>query len=519
MSTRVLVALVLLGLSSTPALGQGAPPPPKAAPAAPAAPATTQPVNDRSQVILEMVKAGDAAAAAAVGSAPFATTFGAGREEHIVAYLIAFHSERPGYRALLDLMEARVDTQVGASSSSAGSTSLASKGLVPDILGFAVEHGAVNENISGTTVTFRATPAGIVSALQGQGLLDTYASYAANPALRFASGFSAAASFDTSLGSSSGTFTATSKQLTSWAVRWQAVNGRDPSRAEYASQWKTSAPKQAYDDATIAVNAKLSTVPEFATWEKNLAGRVAQEVDGPWATDKNTPAAASKFQAILSTEMPKLEKIAFPDVVTAALDTLVSQLTIVENSAASIYSFIGKGQLLTFDWTTTRDVVLPDLYTATGIYETGLGAMRNTDMTLNVGVSMFRHVPTGATHAFKSVDVTTEFDHPLGSGAPSATLSFAARYSYLPNDSVASTGAAMTGTTSTTASTVATSPKGSIVVVQFKVTVPVKGSGVKIPLSVTASNRTELIKEKDVRASLGITFDLGTLLTALAPKK
>jgi hypothetical protein len=55
-------------------------------------------------------------------------------------------------------------------------------------------------------------------------------------------------------------------------------------------------------------------------------------------------------------------------------------------------------------------------------------------------------------------------------------------------------------------------PRGHIVVAQAKLTIPVKGSGVKVPLSVTASNRTELIKARDVRANVGITFDLDTLL-------
>jgi hypothetical protein len=47
----------------------------------------------------------------------------------------------------------------------------------------------------------------------------------------------------------------------------------------------------------------------------------------------------------------------------------------------------------------------------------------------------------------------------------------------------------------------------------------VKGSGVKIPLSITASNRTELIKEKDVRASFGFSFDLDPLIGGLFDKK
>ena len=52
---------------------------------------------------------------------------------------------------------------------------------------------------------------------------------------------------------------------------------------------------------------------------------------------------------------------------------------------------------------------------------------------------------------------------------------------------------------------------------QFKFTIPVKGSGVKIPLSVTFSNRTEFIKESKVRGNVGITFDLDTIFSKLKP--
>jgi len=52
---------------------------------------------------------------------------------------------------------------------------------------------------------------------------------------------------------------------------------------------------------------------------------------------------------------------------------------------------------------------------------------------------------------------------------------------------------------------------GWVHAVQAKVTVPVKGSGVKIPLSVTYSNRTELLKEKEIRGHIGVTFDMDVL--------
>jgi hypothetical protein len=52
--------------------------------------------------------------------------------------------------------------------------------------------------------------------------------------------------------------------------------------------------------------------------------------------------------------------------------------------------------------------------------------------------------------------------------------------------------------------------KGHIVVAQGQLSVPV-GEIVKVPFSVTWANRTELMKEKDVRGQVGMTIDLDGL--------
>ena len=143
------------------------------APAPAAAP--SEPPPTRAQIINEMVDAGVQAAKTKKVLRPFQSTFGPGGDQEIAAYFIAAHSDRPGYKALLEALEARSSKQVGSTPSSKGTTSLAMKGLVPKILGVAVETGALNREISGTTITFRATPAGIVKALQGKGLFDMFA--------------------------------------------------------------------------------------------------------------------------------------------------------------------------------------------------------------------------------------------------------------------------------------------------------------------------------------------------------
>jgi len=497
---RVLLVAAVALCSATRAFGQ--------------APAPDKNATTRTQIIDEWVEKGRKLAEPSPLGAPrnpFGATFGAGRNETVVAYLIATHSDRAGYRALLDVMESRVDKQVGAAPSGSGSTSLAMKGLVPDILGAAVESGALTEDVKGTVLTFRVTPAGVVKALQGEGLLNMYSDYSHEPWLRYGSRFSAAASFDASRGSSSSTttFTADAQQLTNWSLRFVVFNGRDPASPRYAKLWRDLLKSDAYQHAAGDIDLALVKWKEFADWEQQLSNDVADQIDDPWTQNKNTDEAATKFRALLVKRLPALEKLQMPKTVVDALDKDVAELARLEDSIGNIYEFVNKGVLVTFDFSTALDVSLPDLYTATGIIETGLGASRKTDLTVNIDASLYKHTPANASQTFKSFNISAQLEHPLGASfvLPSATAALSARYSYLPKDTVAASGGASGAAAS-----------GGIFYVQGKVTMPIKGSGVKVPLSVTASNRTELIKEANVRGSVGLTFDLDTFMTALGVK-
>ena len=54
-------------------------------------------------------------------------------------------------------------------------------------------------------------------------------------------------------------------------------------------------------------------------------------------------------------------------------------------------------------------------------------------------------------------------------------------------------------------------PPGDIYIGQARVTIPVGKSGVKVPLSLSIANRTELLDEKDVRGHIGFTFSFDAI--------
>ena len=355
----IAAALLILGANVSAAQAPDKQP---AAPAKAAKPAE-QPTS-RTQIIEEMVAAGRAAAENGV-QRPFQTTMGTGGRGLIVAYLIAAHTDRAGYTALLKALEARAQKQVGATPTSKGATSLAMKGLAPKILGLALETGAVTGDVDGTSLTFRATPAGVIKALQNQGLVDMHADYSRSTFQRYASRLSVAATFDASKGPSAGTFTADRHQLTNWSVRAEIINGRDPSG--YPELWRgLLRSDDPYRKAVVAIDAQLSAWTEYLTWENQLLAATERVVEKPLGTDKNIAAAAGRFRSLLESAMPRLEKV--PNMSAQALtamDGYVAQLTTLQSAIDDVYAFAAKGSLLTFDWSTARDDALPDLYTGT----------------------------------------------------------------------------------------------------------------------------------------------------------
>jgi len=173
-----------------------------------------------------------------------------------------------------------------------------------------------------------------------------------------------------------------------------------------------------------------------------------------------------------------------------------------------------RGALVTFDYLNSRDPNVPVLHTFRFIAECSFG---RADLTANGSFSIFNSLPANVSQRLRDFQLAGQLDVPLGEieKIGSIVFSLAGRWERLPEDTAALAG---------TASGVELGKglavkKGNIGIAQAKLTLPVKGSGVKIPISISVANRTELIQEKDVRVNFGITFDFDSILARLAPGK
>jgi len=430
------------------------------------------------------------------------------RDFYIFGFALARKSGRASY--LVEAEETRVDKQVGAGSRADGTTSLTEKGSIPSILGLAVENGAIERKTNGTTITFRGSPLGIINALANKGFIESYDADSNNLAAQTLRMFSFGLSFDTSRRNSSGqsnVFTGDSQQVSAFYFRLQAINHRDPRRKEYKQSWDAFLSKESQslvDEIQGAIRTLTNidqdppqiawTDPALQTWYRDLSDIVS-----------NAPPddVETRFR-------DGLDKIPF-DKLSSETVNEVNRFNLrlhgYLDARQNILDRVAKGAILTFEYIDTRQVDLPDLSSFRMIGETGFGP--TVDLTGNVAVTILNKLPPTGLNAgrIRDIQASGQVDLSLGQvrGFGKFILSFSGKFEHIMQN--------LTSALDTDLSTT----KGNVGLGQVKLSIPVKGSGVKIPLSISFATRSELVKESFIRGNFGITFDLDTLFAKNKP--
>jgi hypothetical protein len=416
-----------------------------------------------------------------------------------------------------EAQEIRTDQQMGAGPSSSGTTSLVSKGGIPYLFGLAVENGAATQSQSDTTITFRVNPAGVLDIFGNKGFITGFRNDQNDPFLKFLGKTSLGFSFDTSRGNQPGVFTGDKQQLSAFSARVQFVNERDPRQKKYEADWErfvadegVKLAQQVWKTTTAVIdlggNRRAFGDPALQAWlnqtNENLSSARAN-ASGTNEQKINAIANAIREQSDL---VPV--KLVSPETL-AALTNFAEQDKAYIEAKNKLLDNIAKGKVFTLEYTNNREVSAPDTSNFNFIAATGSEA--RVDLTANGSFTFFnkRSVPLTPTgprvNRIRDFQFAGQIDVPFKVGDGQLDFWFSGRYERLLSDASTFAGTIMPGT------------KGDIAVGQFGLNIPIKSLGIKFPVSFTFANRTELVKEKEIRGNFGFTFNWDTLWSKLKP--
>lgn len=412
--------------------------------------------------------------------------------------------------------ESRIDVETSVSAASGGTTSVASKGSVPSLLGFAVEHGALTQSVESNQIIFRGNVANAVAAMKFRDYISSYVKlHEQNAIIRniaqtsFSVSFNAASNGSLNVPSSSGT----SSSFAGATVHYDIYNHRDPRDAKWINDW-ANVRQQLTHTANASGAFRRAIESQDANWP-NEAKQALTKL-GAHPTDDQIKAFLKELADEMVSRFGSLPSVR--DAAQALADSLVTE----GSAVGAVESKIMHSPTFSFEYSYVRqsnalvpNVIqgepaslsspLPNLSNFNLILNSYLVA--GSQVSLNASTTLFDSVPMGSNIGrVRDFRVAGEVDIPLPEiasvGKP--ILTFSGMYVDLMQQPLGQP-VLING--------VAESRTGSIGLFQSKFTIPVKGSGIRIPLSFTVANRTELIKETDVRGSFGITFNLDSLFS------
>jgi hypothetical protein len=409
----------------------------------------------------------------------------------------------------------RADIQSGAGAGASGSTSAVLSPLLPAIFGMAFENGALTRTVSGTTITLKAVPVHLLCASR-PGAAPAIARREDDGCRTFWNRLGITASFDTTRGEKKAqleNLETLKSQFTDLTARVELVNRRKATGAAYVGafeqkfkSWKQAAAAFAELDlrteevqkAESELEASLTTLVESAEWK-----------------------TAGVEQRIRIVENQIKATVAMTVVPTATAQQIRNAWLAALRADVSLQNAIANAPVLTAEYGLQQpDVAVkaigtivpagsrpPRLHSGRVIYAQGW-ADSGLDLIANVSVTVFDEVRMGMRGRFRDFRTGIEAKLKLRDvpnyGTP--TLSFAGLYTFLNQEPLG------LGLVAFNEADIRT--RGHIGLFQTKLEFPTGRNAVRIPISFTYSNRTELIKESEVRGQIGVSFNLDAVFAA-----
>ena len=441
------------------------------------------------------------------------------RSRAYVEYVTARAREN-GFESLIDSLERlRLNEFVASPGGRTGSTSIVSRVAVPAVLGAAIEYGGILQNQNGPLTTVRGNLLGIAKLAFGEEQFPYCPEIdkaTCGPRARWLRRFSGSISFANVQPASAESTTPSPTpavndlfgndyRMASWGARFDWTGTTNLDDPTYVNRWNTEMGKLTKDKRTLELTEAVSKLFEEA---------IDKEIYTAWMSD-----TVQQLQ-----DAPTLDDLKAR--LASALDALNTRL--IENDP-NFGPNLNALRRAYSNYFTVRDELLRELHSHKAALEyvnehplnqVSTSSLRlvyshqptksPTLITLNAAVTLLNSLPEGASSGrMRNAQLSGQLDRRL-SEIPQfghAVLTIAGYYQWLKEDAIVLAG---TGVTAPSGFATIPNTKGHIGVLQTKLTFRA-GETVRIPISFTWSNRTELIKERDLRGQIGLTFDFDSL--------
>ena len=472
---------------------------------------------------------------------------------------------------------ARVDQQLGNASpaSGAGTSTVAQTGLT-SLVSMAFASGALTQTIDQNAVTLHANGDGLYRFVTNQPVIPVCVTGDTSCQPGWAKNLDLSATFNVS-GAGTQTLTGTTAsnntpagisallnkhEFSSATVQYAIWNDRDLRSSGYQKsfmKWfqqnkaQLSAAGQKLDTAIAALLNKYDTLAD---------------------KDKNNPDALTPYQQWIVQAAGEVAKALAPNssitveqAVAAQFDDLITKVgaadsqyaTNLQNLSQAYVSFFTAKQQLGENMITAPQFLVQATYSEPMLqpkiintklsyaWSPGTGSRTKAaactsaatpqsgscgnpgTVTVNFGADLYQTPqPTGvatSTSRFRDVQAAFQFDGPIGSATSPAQFSLGGYYQYQPKPGVFMVPSGATTVPNTdiplppNGATILTNTRGSLFVVQAVVTVQIASAGVKVPIGISWSNKTDLVNGNEVRAHIGFTFNSeGALLSSASSK-
>lgn len=385
--------------------------------------------------------------------------------------------------------DSRLDEQLGADAGASGSTSLVRKAGAPAIGAVSLEHGTFTQRRAGTTLTAMITPAALGGGLGSGRFRDVLT----GTTKTFFNRFAVSASSDTVKGDTTEAGGGPQTWFSQWSARMQIVNARsiqDP-RLRWVFVDAPALDEEDLDKVRAQAISKLKGDLAFLDWWTKTASALTRA--------SRTPAAVRHVLVERFQDLP-IDRDDDDDPDEALADDTLSALrlsaeastTLVDTFASSLAN-AARAPAATVEYVHNREPGTPSLSTVRLIATLG----GHWEFTHNLAVTFFNEEPEPGESRFRNFDIAFQADTPFLRGSPkqfvlshgiSANV-FRERRPTL-TDIIQGRDYVVTWTA------------------QLKLTLPVGRTGLRVPLSASYSNRTELEDASNFRGQVGLVYDL-----------